>query len=132
MYGDNTAALRGELATLLQLTRNQQGLDTLTPDDVALIAAFRTSLTLWCQQAVRASNPDGDFGGATPRSRGPAEELRHRLDQARTTYTAPLPDLDQLAPPHPPHLLSPCRRAQKAQTTPQTPFPPRQDNRQPH
>ena len=32
MYGDNTAALRGELATLLQVTRNQQGLDTLTPE----------------------------------------------------------------------------------------------------
>lgn len=79
MYGDNTAALRGELATLLQLTRNKQGLDTLTPEDVVLIASFRTSLTLWCQQAVRASNPDGDFGGATPRSRGPAEELRSTL-----------------------------------------------------
>ena len=34
MYGDNTAALRGELATLLQITRNQQVLDTLTPDDL--------------------------------------------------------------------------------------------------
>ena len=43
MYGDNTAVLRGELATLLQLTRNQQGLDTLTPDEVVLIASFRTA-----------------------------------------------------------------------------------------
>src|SRR3546814_17616203 len=93
MYGDNTAALRGELATLLQLTRNQQGLDTLTPDDVALIAAFRTSLTLWRQQAVRASNPAGDFGGATPRSRGPAEELRHPLDQAPPPYHDPHPGI---------------------------------------
>src|SRR3546814_14590120 len=99
MYGDNTAALRGELATLLQLTRNQQGLDTLTPDDVALIAAFRTSLTLWCQQAVRASNPDADCCGATPPSRAPAEDLRHRLDQARTTYTAPPPALAKIPPP---------------------------------
>ena len=114
MYGDNTAALRGELATLLQITRNQQGLDTLTSDEVVLIASFRTSLTLWCQQAVRASNPDGDFGGATPRSRGPAEELRHRLDQARTAYTAPLPGLDQIATPHPNHVVDLWRQAAKA------------------
>ncbi|TSD65745.1 hypothetical protein [Aeromicrobium piscarium] len=123
MYGDNTAALRSELATLLQITRNQQGLDTLTPDDVALIASFRTSLTLWCQQAVRASNPDGDFGGATPRSRGPAEELRHRLDQARTAYTAPLPALDQPATPHPNHIVDQWRRAAKAAALGEHDFP---------
>lgn len=123
MYGDNTAALRGELATLLQITRNQQGLDTLTPDDVVLIASFRTSLTLWCQQAVRASNPDGDFGGVTPRSRGPAEELRHCLDQARTAYTAPLPDLAQLATPHPNHVVDLWRRAAKAAALGEHDFP---------
>lgn len=123
MYGDNTAALRGELATLLQLTRNKQGLDTLTPEDVVLIASFRTSLTLWCQQAVRASNPDGDFGGATPRSRGPAEELRHRLDQARTAYTAPLPGLDQLTTPHPNHVVDLWRRAAKAAALGEHDFP---------
>jgi len=123
MYGDNTAVLRGELATLLQLTRNQQGLDTLTPDEVVLIAAFRTSLTLWCQQAVRASNPDGDFGGTTPRSRGPAEELRYRLDQARTAYTAPLPDLDQLTASHPSHVVDLWRRAAKAAALGEHDFP---------
>jgi hypothetical protein len=123
MYGDNTAALRGELAALLQITRNQQGLDALTRDEVVLIASFRTSLTLWCQQAVRASNPDGDFGGATPRSRGPAEELRHRLDQARTAYTAPLPGLDQLTTPHPNHVVDLWRRAAKAAALGEHDFP---------
>src|SRR3546814_12186867 len=87
-------------------------------------AAFRTSLTLWCQQAVRASNPDGAFGGATPRSRGPAEELRHRLDQARTTYTAPLPDLDQIATPPPHHVVALPRRPAKAPATSAPHLPP--------
>lgn len=123
MYGDNTAALRGELATLVQITRNQQGLGTLSPGEVVLISAFRTSLTLWCQQAVRASNPDGDLGGATPRSRGPAEELRHRLDQARTAYTAPLPDLTQLATPHHNHVVDLWRRAAKAAALGEHDFP---------
>ena len=123
MYGDNTAALRGELATLLQITRNRQGLDTLRTDDVTLIAAFRSSLTLWCQQAVRASNPDGDLGGRTPRSRGPAEELRYRLDRARSEYTPPLPDLDQLATPHPHHVVDLWRRAAKAAALGEHDFP---------
>lgn len=123
MYGDNTAELRGELTTLLQITRNQRGLDTLTRDDVVLIASFRTSLTLWCQQAVRASNPDGNLGGRTPRSRGPAEELRYRLDQARTAYTAPLPDLDQLTTPHPNHVVDAWRRAAKPAALGEHDFP---------
>lgn len=123
MYGDNTAALRGELATLMQITRNQHSIDTLTRDEVALIASFRTSLTVWCQQAVRASNPDGDFGGRTPRSRGPAEELRYRLDQARSAYTAPLPALDQLATPHPNRVVDLWRRAAKAAALGEHDFP---------
>jgi hypothetical protein len=123
MYGDNTAALRDALATLMQVTRNQHGLDILTRDDVALIASFRTSLTLWCQHAIRASNPDGERGGATPRTRGPAEELRYRLDQARSTYTAPLPDLGQLAEPHPNHVVDLWRRAAKATVLGEHDFP---------
>lgn len=123
MYGDNTAALRDALATLMQITRNQHGLDTLTPDDVALISSFRTSLTLWCQQAVRASNPDGERGGATPRTHGPAEELRYRLDQASSSYTAPLPDLSQLAEPHAHHVVDLWRRAAKAAALGEHDFP---------
>lgn len=123
MYGENTAALRAERATLMQITRNTPGLDTLGADEVALIASFRTSLTVWCQQAVRASNPVGDLGGRTARSRGPAEELRYRLDQARTAYAAALPDSNQLATPHPNDVVDVWRRAAKAAALGEHDFP---------
>lgn len=123
MYGDNTAALRDNLAALMQITRSHEGLATLTPAEVAMISSFRTSLTLWCQQAVRASNPDGERGGRTPRTRGPAEELRYRIDQARSTYAASLPDLDQLTSPHTNHIVDLWRRAAKAAALGEHDFP---------
>lgn len=123
MYGDNTLALRDNLAALMQITRSHEGLATLTPAEVAMISSFRTSLTLWCQQAVRASNPDGERGGRTPRTRGPAEELRYRLDQARSTYTASLPDLDQLTSPLRNHIVDLWRRAAKAASLGEHDFP---------
>lgn len=123
MYGENTAQLRTELSTLLQATRSGRGLDSLAPDAVALIGSFRTSITVWCQQAVAASNPDGALGGTTPRTRGPAEELRFRLAQTRTAYTAPLPLLEQLATPHPHYVVDLWRQAAKGAALGEHDFP---------
>src|SRR3546814_2406894 len=60
----------------------------------ALVTGVQTCalpISVWCQQAVRASNPHAELGGTTPRTRGPAEELRYRLAAARSAYAAPLP-----------------------------------------
>lgn len=114
MYGENTARLRAELATLMQVTRTDRNLQDLPDGSIELISSFRTSITVWCQQAVRASNPHAELGGTTPRTRGPAEELRFRLVQARSAYTAPLPQLEHLATPHPNHVVDMWRRAARA------------------
>lgn len=113
MYGDNTAQLREALGTLMQITRNRSDVDDLPADAVELIGSFRHSITVWCQQAVRASNPHAELGGTTPRTRGPAEELRYRLAAARSAYAAPLPTVDQLATPHPNHVVDLWRQAAK-------------------
>src|SRR3546814_3586418 len=113
MYGDNTAQLREALGTLMQITRNGSDVDDPPADAVELVGSFRHSITVWCQQAVRASNPHAELGGTTPRTRGPAEELRYRLAAARSAYAAPLPTVDQLATPHPNYLVDLWRQAAK-------------------
>ncbi|MCW2787322.1 MAG: hypothetical protein JWP74_3839 [Marmoricola sp.] len=123
MYGQNTTQLRAELGTLMQLTRNEPELGELPKDAVQLLASFRHSITLWCQQAVRASNPTADLGGTTPRSRGPAEEFRFRLAIARAAYTAPLPTLDELATPYENRVVDAWRRAAKAAVLGEHDFP---------
>src|SRR3546814_7876178 len=95
MYGDNTARMRDALTSLMQVDRNSRGVDDLPTDDIKLIEAFRHSITVWCQQSVRASNPNAELGGTTPRNRGPAEELRVRLAETRDAYTAPLPTVER-------------------------------------
>lgn len=123
MYGDNTAQLRDALGTLMQLTRNSPGLDDLPADAVELIESFRHSITVWCQQAVRASNPHAELGGTTPRTRGPAEELRFRLAEAGAAYTAPLPTVEQLATPHPNYVVDLWRQAAKGAALGEHDFP---------
>ncbi len=123
MYGDNTADLRQALATLMQLSRNSRGVDDLPADAVELIGSFGHSITVWCQQAVRASNPNAELGGTTPRTRGPAEELRVRLAEARAAYTSPLPTVDQLATPHPHHVVDLWRQAAKGAALGEHDFP---------
>src|SRR3546814_17276173 len=113
MYGDNTAQLREALGTLMQITRNGSDVDDPPADAVELVGSFRHSITVLCQKAVRASNPHAELGGTTPRTRGPAEELRYSLAAARSAYAAPLPTVDQLATPHPNYLVDLWRQAAK-------------------
>ena len=124
MYGDSTAQLRDALGILMQLTRNGHSADDLPADAVKLIGSFRHSISVWCQQAVRASNPNAELGGTTPRTRGPAEELRFRLAEARAAYTAPLPTVEQLATPHPNYVVDLWRQAAKGAALGEHDFPP--------
>src|SRR3546814_2024051 len=82
----------------------------------ALVTGVQTCalpISVLCQKAVRASNPHAELGGTTPRTRGPAEELRYSLAAARSAYAAPLPTVDQLATPHPNYLVDLWRQAAK-------------------
>jgi hypothetical protein len=123
MYGDNTARMRDALTSLMQVDRNSRGVDDLPTDDIKLIEAFRHSITVWCQQSVRASNPNAELGGTTPRNRGPAEELRVRLAETRDAYTAPLPTVEQLATTHPHYVVDLWRQAAKGAALGEHDFP---------
>jgi hypothetical protein len=95
MYAENGGLLRAELSTLLRQHRVQQRLggagshsipETTTVEERRLlgeqIRRYRHSVLLWCAQAARAANPQMNLTGTSTRTRGPAEELRHRLDVA--------------------------------------------------
>src|SRR3546814_20195180 len=123
MYGDNTARMRDALTSLMQVDRNSRGVDDLPTDDIKLIEAFRHSITVWCQQSVRASNPNAELGGTTPRNRGPAEELRVRLAETRDAYNAPLPTVEQLATTHQHYVVALWRQAATGTAIGQHHFP---------
>ncbi len=123
MYGENTALMREALGTPMQLGRDSRSVDDLPADAIQLIGSFRHSITVWCQQAVRASNPSTEGGGTTPRTRGPAEELRVRLTETRASYSAPLPTVEQLATPHPHHVVDLWRQAAKGAALGEHDFP---------
>lgn len=109
MYAENGGQIRAELSTLLRQHRVQQRLggagshsipETTTLDERHVlgeqIARYRHSVLLWCIQAVRAANTRMNMEGTSTRTRGPADELRHRLDGALNHSAAGLPTLVQL------------------------------------
>lgn len=109
MYGENAGKLRTELTTLLRQHRIQQRLggpgthtipETTTLEERGVlggqIARYRHAVLVWCLQAARAANPQINLKGTSGRTRGPAEELRHRLTVAVKASTAGLPSLDEL------------------------------------
>ena len=95
MYGENTRLLRDSLRELLTQHRIQQriggaGLHTV-PETTTVterqeigeqIARYRHAVLVWCHQAMQAANPRINLTGTSARTRGPAEELRYRLDAA--------------------------------------------------
>lgn len=109
MYGENTRLLRGSLRELLTQHRIQQriggaGLHTVPATTTVTerqevgeqIARYRHAVLVWCHQALRATNPRINLAGTSARSRGPAEELRFRLDAAINADPAALPTMDEL------------------------------------
>ena len=129
MYAENGGRIRAELSTLLRQHRVQQRLggagshsipETTTLDERHVlgeqIARYRHSALLWCIQAVRAANPRMNLEGTSTRARGPAEELRHRLDGALNHSGAGLPTLAQLASEQPFAIVETWRHVARAAT----------------
>lgn len=107
MYGENTRLLRDSLRELLTQHRIQQriggaGIHTV-PETTTVterqeigeqIARYRHTVLVWCHQAIQAANPRINLTSA--RTRGPAEELRYRLDAAINANPAGLPTMEEL------------------------------------
>jgi hypothetical protein len=128
MYAENGGHLRAELSTLLRQHRVQQRLggagshsipETTTVDERRLlgeqIGRYRHSVLVWCVQAVRAANPRMNLTGTSTRTRGPAEELRHRLDVA-LEHSPGLPALDELTTEQPFEMVDSWRQVARAAT----------------
>jgi len=123
MYGENTAALRSALTTLLQQHRIQQriggaGIHTVpmstTTEQRAeigqLIQRYRCGVLTWCHQALTAAEPTLHGADASKFDL----DLRQRLDASRGASTASLPTLADLTVPHEFALVDAWRRAAKA------------------
>lgn len=109
MYGENSGLLRDSMRELLTQHRIQQriggaGLHTV-PETTTVaerkeigeqIARYRHTVLVWCHQAVRAANPRINLDGTTGRTRGPAEELRYRLEASLKADPAALPTMEEL------------------------------------
>lgn len=115
-YGENSAAIRAGLTTLLHLRRIQQRLSN-NPGGAAIqtleqreahgaqIRRYRQGVLVWCYQATVAADP---YLGAneffdprnSKRAHGPYDLLRTGLERAIAASTAPLPPLEELSAPH--------------------------------
>lgn len=109
MYGESSGLLRDSLRELLTQHRIQQriggaGLHTV-PETTTVaerteigeqIGRYRHAVLVWCHQAMRAANPRINLHGTTGRTRGPAEELRYRLEASLKADPAALPTTEEL------------------------------------
>lgn len=127
MYGENSDALRTEIAALLRIRqimfrlgapRGTSGIPATTTEDERrafgrLIQNYRYGILTWCSQAVRAGDlvPHLD---TTQRGTTPDAELRKRIDHVLRSSTARLPDLDELTSPHQLPLVESWRQAARS------------------
>lgn len=128
MYGQNSGALRAELAALLRHHRIQHRLGgpigsapaTSTEADRdemgQLVRRYRQSILIWCRQAVTATTRDAFDGAIRVREPGIAEEFKHRLHATITASHAHLAGLDEIIEPVGNALVDTWRRAAKAAT----------------
>jgi hypothetical protein len=127
MYGENGGEIRAELTVLMRQHRIQQRLGSqglyTVPESTTVderknlgeqIGRYRQAVLVWCLQAVRAANPRINLEGISGRHRGPAEELRFRLDAAIKSSPAGLPPLEELATEQTFHMVETWRRAARA------------------
>ena len=123
MYGENSAALRTALTTLLRQHRIQQriggaGMHTVPVTTTAeqrevigqLIQRYRYGVLTWCQQALTVADPRMHGSEASVFEL----DLRARLDASRRASTARLPTLADLTVPQEFALVDAWRRAAQA------------------
>ncbi|MGK2876675.1 MAG: hypothetical protein ACSLEW_13740 [Nocardioides sp.] len=127
MYGQNTGLLRDSLRELLTQHRIQQriggaGIHTVPVTTTVSerkeigeqVARYRHAVLVWCHQAARAANPRINLEASTGRTRGPAEELRYRLDAAINADPAAMPTAEELVTRHRFELVDLWREAARA------------------
>ncbi len=125
MYGETGAAMRTELAALLDQHRIQRRLGD-TPDERAalgqVIQEFRHCVLVWCTQAMQVANPML-FSNLPVRVRDPfltteqggaARELTRALEHAKTSATVQPASLAQLTTAHENDLVEHWRLAARA------------------
>ena len=127
MYGQNAGVLRESLRELLTFHRIQHRIGGAGPRHVpatttaeereligAQIARYRHSVLTWCHQGLYAANPHIDPKTLTRRTRGPVDELHHRLGIALGSDHAGLPTLEELTTTRPFRLVELWRHAARA------------------
>jgi hypothetical protein len=126
-YGENTGAIRDELAALLRHHRIQQrlggeGTHTVPRSTTAVereqlgrqIRRYRYSTLVWCRQALEAVGPKTDVHQATQLRLGPLDELRKRLDRSLSATEVDPPLLKLLGLDHEFDLLTRWQRIARA------------------
>lgn len=126
MYGENSGAIRAELAALLRHHRIQHRLGgpigataqtSTTAEREAMgrqIRHYRQCVLVWCRQAVTATTRDAFDGAIRDRDRDVAEEFRHRLHTAVAASRDRLANLDEITAPVGNALVDTWRRAARA------------------
>lgn len=84
------------------------------------IQRLRYATLLWCHQATEATAPKFIF---RLDDRGPAGNLRYQLGLTLSSINVPLPDIDELATPHPNALVETWRHAAVASALGEHDFP---------